>query len=87
MILLDGLLVAFVEGSGRSVSTYGDDPEPVVSGLVELAGAVGGRLTVATVDGDPVAGSALGPALTVAGFAPGYRGLTFSAAPGHRHRP
>ncbi len=79
VILLDGLLMAFVEGSGRSVSTYGDDPEPVVSGLVELAGAVGGRLTVATVDGEPVAGSALGPALTVAGFAPGYRGLTFSA--------
>jgi hypothetical protein len=49
-----------------------------------LGDAVGGRLTVTKVDGEPVAGSALGSALAAAGFAPGYRGLTLSAT--HRTR-
>jgi ATP-dependent Lhr-like helicase len=84
VILRDGSLAAFVEGGGRSVSVYDGDPETVVTGLVLLGDAVGGRLTVTKVDGEPVAGSALGSALAAAGFAPGYRGLTLSAT--HRTR-
>ncbi len=80
VILADGALVAFVERGGRAASTYGADADVVVNGLVALAGAGGGRFTVATVDGRPAASSILGPALLSAGFVPGYRGLTLSAS-------
>ena len=77
VVLTDGALGAFVERGGRVVSVFDADPDTVVNGLVELAGRLGGRLTVATVDGAPAAGSILGHALLGAGFVPGYRGLSF----------
>jgi ATP-dependent helicase Lhr and Lhr-like helicase len=79
VILVDGALAGFVEGNGRAVSVYDGEAEVVVNGLVELAEITGGRLTVGTVDAGPATGSVIGPALAVAGFVPGYRGLTYTA--------
>ena len=77
VVLVDGALTGFVERGGRTVLSFGA-PDDLAEGLVDLASRHGGRLTVATVDGEPAATGAAGAALRRAGFVPGYRGLTYA---------
>jgi ATP-dependent Lhr-like helicase len=77
VILRSGELVAYVERGARRVLTFGDPtPEVVAPALAELAGRRR-QTTIETVDGDPVATTALGAALQEEGFSVGYKGLTY----------
>ncbi len=78
VVLEDGRLVAFVERGGRTMLTFTNEPDAAVTALIELARRRRTRLTVETIDGRPAAGGPLAPRLSMAGFTPGYRGLTYS---------
>ena len=77
VVLVNGSLGAFVERGGRTVLTFGDTLEQVADGLVDVAARRGGRLTIATVDGEPATSGRMGDVLRSSGFTPGYRGLTY----------
>ena len=77
--LVDGRPAVFVERGGRSLITFPDtdaDPARVAAALVEVAGRRIRRMTIERVDGSPIADSALGAALTDAGFTTGYKGMS-----------
>ena len=81
VVLIDGVLVLYVERGGRTLLTWTDSPEALQSAADALAlsvreGALG-RLTVEKADGTPVLGSAdpLAAALLAAGFHATPRGL------------
>jgi ATP-dependent helicase Lhr and Lhr-like helicase len=83
-VLLDGLLVLYVERGGRTVLSWTDDPERLAPSAAALAAAVRngalGRLTVERADGERAGGdSPLTEALEAAGFRPTPRGLRLRA--------
>jgi ATP-dependent Lhr-like helicase len=79
VVLVDGRCVLYVERGGRTLLSFTDDPTSLQPAADALALAVRdgalGRLQVERADGAPVASSALGDALTAAGFRPTPRGL------------
>ncbi|MDJ0925621.1 MAG: DEAD/DEAH box helicase [Acidimicrobiia bacterium] len=77
VILVDGELAGFVERGGRSLLTWGDHDDAAVSGLIDIAHRGRGAITVGSVNGETTHASPLGPALLAAGFATGYKGLTY----------
>ncbi|WP_460604331.1 ATP-dependent helicase [Jatrophihabitans fulvus] len=78
VVLVDGACVLYVERGGRTLLSFSDDPDVLQPAADALALAVRdgalGRLQVEKADGAPVATSALGDALTAAGFRPTPRG-------------
>ncbi|MCK9897383.1 helicase-related protein, partial [Frankia sp. AgB32] len=78
VVLVDGDLVLYVERGGRSLLSWNADDHIIGLAVEALARAVVdgslGRLTVEKADGEAVAASALGAALTRAGFHPTPRG-------------
>ncbi len=78
VILADGMLVGFAERGGRSLLTFADATELIVTGLIDIAQRSRSRsLTLAKVDGESAHTSALSGALLAAGFSTGYKGLTY----------
>jgi ATP-dependent helicase Lhr and Lhr-like helicase len=79
VVLVDGACVLYVERGGRTLLSFADDPALLQPAADALALAVRegalGRMSVEQADGTPVAASALGDALTAAGFRPTPRGL------------
>ncbi|MCL9797581.1 DEAD/DEAH box helicase, partial [Frankia sp. AgKG'84/4] len=78
VVLVDGELVLYVERGGRSLLSWAAQDDVTALAVEALARAVVdgslGRLTVEKADGEAVAASALGAALTRAGFHPTPRG-------------
>jgi ATP-dependent Lhr-like helicase len=79
VVLMDGLLVLYVERGGRTLLSWSDEPDilgPAAAALGRAvrAGALG-RLTVERADGAGVYHSPLAQALRDAGFHPTPRGL------------
>jgi ATP-dependent Lhr-like helicase len=83
VVLVDGVLRAFVERGGRRLTVFDDPADPSVpparwaealAGLVDT-GRVG-RLRLEAADGVPVTTSPWAPALRAAGFVDGYQGLS-----------
>jgi ATP-dependent Lhr-like helicase len=78
-VLVDGACVLYVERGGRTLLSFTDDPAVLQPAADALALAVRdgalGKLAVERADGAPVVDSALGDALTAAGFRPTPRGL------------
>ena len=84
VVLVDTRPVLYVERGGRGLVRLGEDDETALDqALTALADAVHAgrvpRLSVERVDGEPVIGSPLGPALLQHGFRSGPRKLTLSA--------
>lgn len=88
VVLVDGLLVLYLERGGRTVLSFSDDTATLAQAGHALASALrsraAGRVTIARADGVEVLGSGsgsgalhspLGQALVAAGFAPTPRGL------------
>ncbi len=77
--LVDGRPAAFVERGGRSLVTFPDlevEPTRVAAAVAEVARRRIQRMTIERIDGVPIAESALGAALTDAGFTTGYKGMS-----------
>ena len=86
VVLIEGGLAGYVERGGRSVTLW-DEGGGSVAGVSEALATVAARhrrFVVETVDGEPVAGSALGTALQESGFVPAIRGLTYRGARARR---
>ena len=83
VVLVDGEPMLYLERGGKSVVTFpGFDDEGgrrrAVDGLMGLTAHSGGRgLTIERIDGVPPSESPFAGAFVEAGFAAGYRGLTF----------
>ncbi|MGI8679809.1 MAG: ATP-dependent helicase [Jatrophihabitans sp.] len=79
VVLVDGVCALYVERGGRTLLSFSDDTAVLQPAADALALAVRdgalGRLQVERADGVPVVASALGTALTAAGFRPTPRGL------------
>ncbi len=79
VVLVDGRLVIYVERGGRTLLSFSEDADVLQPAADALALAVRdgalGKLQVERADGGPVVASALGAALTAAGFRPTPRGL------------
>jgi ATP-dependent Lhr-like helicase len=82
VVLGDGQLLMYAERGTRSVLTWEEDPSLVASALAMLATRRRRATTVASIDGIPALTSPFNEALTAAGFATGYKGLTYR--PGRR---
>jgi ATP-dependent Lhr-like helicase len=89
VVLVDGALVLYLERGGRTVLTFTDDETALRLGTARLADAVRdghlGRVTLVRGDGEEllsggVESTALGRALTLAGFAPTPRGMRLRGA-------
>ncbi len=80
VVLVDGALAAFVERGGRKVLTFRADLGPVAAALDDLALTRIRRMTVASIDGEPAAGTHLGSLLLDAGFVASYKGLAHRGA-------
>ncbi len=74
-----GSLMAFLERGGRTLLTFDADPHLVAETLAGYADRRRRRLTLHKVDGEPAGTSPLADALRMAGFAPGYRGLSYGS--------
>ncbi len=79
VVLVDGECVLYVERGGKTLLSFTQNPDRLGEAAAALAasardGALG-RMHVESGDGDPIAASALGQALTAAGFLPSPRGL------------
>ncbi len=83
VVLAGDRLALYVERGGRTLLSYVDDQEVLAAAATALAAAVRagalGAMSVERADGAPVADSALGRALTAAGFRPTPRGLRLRA--------
>ena len=79
VVLVDGLLVLYVERGGKTMLSFTDEEGSVAPAADALALAVRdgalGKLTVEKADGEPALTSALGLALEAAGFHATPRGL------------
>jgi ATP-dependent helicase Lhr and Lhr-like helicase len=79
VVLVDGRLAIYIERGGRTLLSFTEEPEVLQPAADALALAVRdgalGKLQVERADGLPVASSALGAALSAAGFRPTPRGL------------
>jgi ATP-dependent Lhr-like helicase len=91
VVIVDGSLALYVERGGKTMLTFGSadaagerltDERVLAAAATSLAEAVrrsGGRLKVERVDGDFVIGTALGTALSAAGFGTTPQGLRLRA--------
>jgi ATP-dependent Lhr-like helicase len=83
VVTVDGELAIYVERGGRTLLSYLDDPVTIGAAATALAGAVRsgalGALSVEKADGATIHATALGDALTVAGFRVTPRGLRLRA--------
>jgi ATP-dependent Lhr-like helicase len=83
VVTVDGELAIYVERGGRTLLSYLDDPETIGAAAQALAGAVRsgalGPMSVERADGEAIHASALGDALTRAGFRTTPRGLRLRA--------
>ena len=77
VVLHDGRLIAYVDRGARSVLTWDLDAELLASGLIQVAKRRGRQTTVAKINGDSAHSSPFATALLAAGFATGYKGLTY----------
>jgi len=77
VILEDGRLALYTDRGARSVLTWDSDPEILATGLVEIARWRKRRTTVTKINGISAHTAPLADALGVAGFSPGYKGLTY----------
>ncbi|NUT31883.1 MAG: ATP-dependent helicase [Hamadaea sp.] len=79
VVLVDGELTLYVERGGRTLLTFSDEEVPLSAATRALAQAVRegalGTLSVERADGEAVHDSALGVALSAAGFTVTPRGL------------
>ncbi|MGI8762180.1 MAG: ATP-dependent helicase [Jatrophihabitantaceae bacterium] len=79
VVLVDGSCVLYVERGGRTVLSFTEEPallQPAADALaLAVRDGVLGKLAVEKADGKPVVVSALGEALSAAGFRPTPRGL------------
>lgn len=78
VVLVDGHLIFFVERGGKTVLTFGATDEQIAAAAESLAATIRrtfGRLRVERVNGDFVIGTAVGEALSDAGFAATPQGL------------
>jgi ATP-dependent Lhr-like helicase len=79
VILSSGNLVAFLDRSRLRLFTADADLlHPIAGAIAEIA-SHRGRLSVDTVDGEPIARTPIGRVLTEFGFAPSPKGLRFHA--------
>jgi ATP-dependent Lhr-like helicase len=76
-VLTDGQLVAFVERGARSVLSWETDTPVLANGLMEVAKQRSGTTTIGKINGEPVLASPFTAPLLAAGFATGYKGLTY----------
>ncbi len=77
VVLIEGALAAFVERGGKRVTTFDlPAPDTIANALAELAADRYRRMALETIDGEPAGSGRYAAALTAAGFATGYRGLT-----------
>jgi ATP-dependent Lhr-like helicase len=83
VIMVSGELAIYVERGGRTLLSFVDAPEPLMLAAQALAAAVRsgvlGPLSVERADGEAIHASALGDALTTAGFRATPRGLRLRA--------
>ena len=77
VVISDGDLLAFVDRGGRSVLTWDADPTLLSSGLIDVAKQRRRATTVAKIDGESSLASPFSGAMLSAGFATGYKGLTY----------
>jgi len=77
VIINDGSLIAFVERGGRSILTWDAEPSVLVAGVMDVARQRRRTMTVANINGESSMDSSLGEAMLAAGFATGYKGLTY----------
>ncbi|MCP3998396.1 MAG: DEAD/DEAH box helicase [bacterium] len=77
VILDNGRLALFVERGARSVLTWDTDNGRIAAGLMEVARHRTSATTIAKVNGEAVLGSPIAESLVAAGFATGYRGVTY----------
>lgn len=77
VVVASGHLMCFVERGARSILTWRDDEASIVAGILEVAKRRKTTTTVATIDGNSTLTSPLGNALLAAGFATGYKGVTY----------
>jgi ATP-dependent Lhr-like helicase len=81
VILADGMLAGYVERGARSILTWVDDEAVIVSGLIEVGKRRRKSTTIATINGKSSLSCSLGDALLQAGFATGYKGVTYRPGP------
>ena len=82
VVLVDGLLALYIERGGKTVLTFGAGERELTAAAESLVATVRrgvGKLRVERVDGAFVIGTALGDALTAAGFSPTPQGLRLRA--------
>jgi ATP-dependent Lhr-like helicase len=83
VVLVDGLLVLYVERGGKTLLSFRDDDAclgPAVDALaLSVRDGALGRMTVTKADGEAALTSPLGTALEAAGFRPTPRGLRLRA--------
>ncbi len=79
-ILVGGELAAYLERGGRSLLTFGIEPDAWVDALASLSkdGRLR-RIELIRIDGAPAGDAPFADRLRAAGFADGYRGLTVRA--------
>ena len=79
VVLYDGAPLLFLERGGKKAALLTDDPELHTAAAQALAdvGRRRRRMTIETIDGQPVAQHPLGSLLRESGFAPAGRGLAF----------
>jgi ATP-dependent Lhr-like helicase len=77
IVLSNGALAAFIERGARSVLTWSDDDNVVVSGLVATSRRRRKSTTVTKINGESALSAPLAVAMRAAGFATGYKGLTY----------
>ena len=75
--LHDGELACFVDRGGRSALAWDVAPPLLATALVEVATKRGKTTTVAKINGESALNSQYGEAMLAAGFATGYKGLTY----------
>ena len=77
VVLSDGVLIAFVDRGARSVLTWDTEQALLASGLIEVARCRKKATTIVKINGESALASDYSEALIAAGFATGYKGLTY----------
>jgi ATP-dependent Lhr-like helicase len=77
VVLNDGLLAAFVERGTRSVLAWDTEPALLAAGLIDVAKWKRKAITIGKINGESTLTSQYNEALLAAGFATGYKGLTY----------
>ena len=82
VVLVDGVLAAYLEKGGRTLLTYGDDPAPAIGALARaVSDGPLGTLSLERIDGAPIPMEGpLADALIVNGFVPTSKGMRLRAS-------